>query len=31
MYYSKRSLILGFLAAAAGGVLLHFLYDWFPN
>ena len=31
MYYSKRALIVGAVAAIAGGVELHFVYDWIPN
>lgn len=31
MYYRKRNLILAWAAATVGGVLLHFLYDWWPN
>ena len=31
MEKSTKKLILCYLAAAALGVLLHFLFDWFPN
>ena len=30
MYYGKRTLILFWVAAAAAGTLLHFLYQWLP-
>lgn len=31
LYYSKRELILTWVAALAAGALLHFLYQWWPN
>ena len=31
MFYSKRQLILTWIAALLAGCVLHFLYDWFPG
>lgn len=31
MYYSKRQLILTWIAALLAGCTLHFLYEWLPN
>ena len=31
MKKSTKMLLIAYLAAAAAGVLLHFLYQWFPN
>ena len=31
MFYSKRQLILTWLAAILAGCVLHFLYEWLPN
>ena len=31
MKKSTKTLLIAYLAAAAAGVLLHFLYRWFPN
>ncbi len=31
MYYNKKEIIVAFLLASLAGVILHFVYNWFPS